>query len=312
MSGIPIASSLADMHLLTVLAETRSFTQAAARLGISKSSVSTRIADLERAAGVALVRRTTRSVMLTEAGRQLVDETQAAFVRIEQSFAGIRDLVETPRGLVRVSAPVALGRQILAPVIAGFLKTYPQICVDLDLSDRFVNLAQEGVDLAIRHTSAPPDALVAWTLCASRSILTASPRYLAERGSPRHPLELSGHSCLLYLRDNTTGNWSFERHRHRARQQRIVVSVSGAMRANNSEVLRAAAMADLGIALLPDFTASDEIQKGNLIPILPDWKPIGFFGDRLYALRPFAARVPRAVQCLVDYLRSELAAPVTA
>ena len=87
------------------------------------------------------------------------------------------------------------------------------------------------------------------------------------------------------------------------------MSVSGAMRANNSEVLRAAARADLGIALLPDFTASEEILKGNLIPLLTDWKPIGFFGDRLYALRPFAARVPRAIQCLVDYLRAELARP---
>ena len=309
MSGVPIASTLADIHLLTVLAETRSFTQAAARLGISKSSVSTRIADLERAAGVSLVRRTTRSVTLTEAGRQLVDETRAAFTRIEQSFAGIKDLVETPQGLVRVSAPVALGRQTLAPVIAEFLKAYPQIRVDLDLSDRFVNLAQEGFDLAIRHTSAPPDTLVAWTLCESRSILTASPRYLAVRGTPRHPQELSGHSCLLYLRDNTTGTWSFEKTRTRTRREQVAVSVSGAMRANNSEVLRAAARADLGIVLLPDFTASEEILKGNLIPLLTDWKPIGFFGDRLYALRPFAARVPRAIQCLGDYLRAELARP---
>src|SRR5881392_62126 len=156
--------AFADLHLLTVLAETRSYTQAARRLGISKASVSSRIAELERAAGVPLVRRTTRSVGLTQAGQQLTDETRAAFERITQSFAGIRDLAGTPRGLVRVTAPVALGRQHVAPTLPAFLQRYPEIRLELDLSDRFVNLAQEGFDLAIRHTHSPPDTHVAWEL----------------------------------------------------------------------------------------------------------------------------------------------------
>jgi DNA-binding transcriptional LysR family regulator len=135
------APAFSELHLLTVLAQTRSYTQAARRLGISKASVSMRIAELERTAGVPLVRRTTRSVGLTQAGQQLVDDTQGAFTRIEQSFASIKDLAGTPRGLVRVSAPVALGRQHIAPTLAAFLRSYPEIRLELDLSDRLVNLS---------------------------------------------------------------------------------------------------------------------------------------------------------------------------
>lgn len=295
-----------DLHLLTVLAETRSYTQAARRLGISKASVSMRIAELERAAGVPLVRRTTRSVGLTEAGQQLVDETQAAFTRIEQSFASVKDLAGTPRGLVRVTAPVALGRQHIAPTLAAFLRAHPEIRLELDLTDRFVNLSQEGFDLAIRHTQAPPDTHVAWVLCPSRSVLVASGDYLRRQGTPTHPSELAGHQCLLYLRGLAGQNWSFEREGTR-KADSIVVPVNGPLRANNSEVLREAVLGGLGIGLLPDFSAAGFMGPRQLVRVLPQWQPRGFFGERLYAIRPWAPQVPRAVQCFVDHLRQALA-----
>lgn len=314
-----------DLHLLTVLAQTRSYTQAARRLGISKASVSMRIGELERAAGVPLVRRTTRSVGLTEAGQQLVDETQAAFTRIEQSFASVKDLAGTPRGLVRVTAPVALGRQHIAPLLAPFLASQPDIRVELDLTDRFVNLQQEGFDLAIRHAQEAPETHVAWVLCDTRSLLVASPDYLRRCGTPAHPDDLARHDCLLYLRDNPGQTWAFERDgtgrtatagagRRRAEREdakpageRVVVSVQGPLRANNSEVLREAVLAGLGLGLLPDFSASAHLGPRQLVPVLPQWRPQGFFGDRIYALRPWAPQVPRAVQCLVDHLREALA-----
>jgi DNA-binding transcriptional LysR family regulator len=308
-----------DLYLLTVLAQTRSYTQAARRLGISKASVSMRVAELERSAGVPLVRRTTRSVGLTEAGQQLVDETQASFTRIEQSFAGVKDLVGTPRGLVRVTAPVALGRQHIAPTLAAFLKTYPDIRLELDLTDRFVNLAQEGFDLAIRHTHAPPDTHVAWVLCESRSVLVASPGYLKQHGVPAHPSELAGHRCVLYLRDRGSQSWSFEREdvrqvrgktarkgAHKPAEQ-VIVTVNGPLRANNSEVLRDAVLGGAGIGLLPDFSAAGYLEPRRLTRVLPGWRPLGFFGERLYAIRPWAPQVPRAVQCFVDHLRNSLA-----
>ena len=298
--------AFADLHLLTVLAQTRSYTQAARRLGVSKASVSSRIAELERRAGVPLVHRTTRSVGLTQAGQQLVDDTAAAFERIADSFNAIRDLAGAPRGLVRLTAPVALGRQTIAPSLPAFLARYPDIRIDLDLNDRFVNLAHEGFDLAIRHTQVPPDTHVAWPLAATRSLLVASPGYMAQHGPIAHPSALSEHPCLSYLRDTVQQAWRFEREGVR-RPERVVVAVQGPFRANNSEVLREAVQAGLGVGLLPDFSAAAALTDGSLVPALPGWRPLGFFGDRIYALRPAAAvRVPRAVQCLVDHLRATL------
>lgn len=289
-----------------MLGETRSYTQAARRLAISKASVSGRIAELERSAGVPLVRRTTRSVGLTQAGQQLVDETRGAFERIAQSFAGIRDLAGHPRGLLRVTAPVALGRQFVAPSLPAFLQKYPEVRLELDLGDRFANLAQEGFDLAIRHTQAPPETHVAWQLCPSRSLLVASADYLKRHGRPEHPAELAGHACLLYLRDGGGATWSFERGSGR-KAERSVVPVDGPLRANNSEVLREAVLGGLGIALLPDFSAAGHLAPRRLVAVLPEWKPLGFFGDAIYAIRPWAPQVPRAVQCFVDHLKTVFA-----
>ena len=306
VSSASLLPSFADLHLLTVLAETRSYTQAARRLGISKASVSGRIAELERVAGVPLVRRTTRSVGLTQAGQQLADETRGAFERITQSFEGIRDLAGSPRGLLRVSAPVALGRQYVAPTLPAFLQQYPEIRLDLDLNDRLVNLPQEGFDLAIRHAQAPPDTHVAWQLCPSRSLLVASADYLRRHGTPRQPAELAQHACLAYLRQAGGQSWSFERGAGR-KAERVVVTVQGPLRANNSEVLREAVLGGVGIGLLPDFSAAMHLGPRQLVPVLPEWRPLGFFGDSIYAIRPWAPQVPRAVQCLVDHLKGVFA-----
>lgn len=301
-----LADRLPDLQLLAMLAQTRSFTRAAQRLGMSKASASQRLRALEQTLGVPLVRRTTRTVSLTPAGLQLVDETAASIARIEQSFAGVRDLATRPRGLVRVTAPVALGRQWLAPLLPPFLRRYPDIRVELDLGDRLVNLAQDGFDLAVRHTHEPPDTHVAWVLAETRSLLVASRDYLRRHGAPAHPSELAGHACLLYLRDAASQRWSFERRAGAKRGERVTVPVAGPFKANNSEVLREAVLGGLGIGLLPDFSAVSA-RGAALVPVLPDWQPVGFLGERIYAMRPWAARVPKAVQCLVDALREGFA-----
>jgi DNA-binding transcriptional LysR family regulator len=301
MSSDQLSPLVADLHLLTVLADTRSFTETARRLGASKASVSMRISELERAAGVTLVRRTTRSVGLTEAGQQLVNGMQPAFNRISESYSAVKDLVGTPRGLVRVTAPVALGRQHLAPFVAAFLKRYPDIHIELELTDRFVNLANEGFDLAIRHTNAPPETHVAWVLCETRSILLASPDYLARRGVPTQPSELAAHDCLLYLGNHNAASWTFVRSGKRKSREQVGVTITGTLKANNSEVLREALVAGLGIGLLPDFSAHRQrrvTRQPPLVQVLPDWQVQGFFGERIYALRPWSPQVPKAVQCL--------------
>ncbi len=304
MSTHDFEAALPDLHMLTVIAQTRSLTQAARRLGIAKSSVSMRLKDFERAIGIPLVRRTTRSITLTAAGQQLVDETQASFLHIERGMAGVKDLAGAPRGLVRMTAPVALGRQHIAPAIPALLERHPELRLEFDLSDRFVNLTQEGFDLAVRHASRVPDSHVATVLCESRSVLLASPKYLARHGMPQHPSELAAHECLLYLRDGGSPSWSFEWRERRSRApERVSVPVRGPLRANNSEVLREAAAAGMGVGMLPDFSAWSGSEARELVQVLPQWRPVGFFGERLQAIRPWSPRTPRAVQCVIDHLR---------
>jgi len=299
------------LHALTVLAQQGSYTAAAQRLGVSKAAMSQRIAELEQAAGMPLVQRTTRSVRLTEAGQRLVDEMRPNFEQIAHSFASVRDLAGVPRGRVRVTAPVAFARQQLVPRLADFLRAYPEVRIELELSDRLSSLAMEGFDLAIRHTAAPPDTHVAWTLCETRSVLVASRAYLRRHGMPASPATLGEHDCLHYPRAQDTPAWHFETRKPSA-APRVTVPVSGSVAANNSEALRDAAIAGLGIALLPDFSAQTALRAGKLVEVLPAWQPVGAFGDRLYAIRPYATHVPRAVAAFVTWLRAELAAGFTA
>lgn len=295
----------APLHCLIVLAEQGSYTKAAARLDVSKASVSQRITELEKATGVALVSRTTRSVRLTDAGLRLVEDTQKSFEQIADSLASIRDSSVLVHGLVRVTAPVAFSRQQLVPKLPEFLRSNPKVRVQLEASDQIVSLAAEGFDLAVRHDDAVPDTHVSWALCRTESILVASPDYIAKRGLPRAPNDLAKHECLYYPRGVELPTWSFERMDHRGLDRSIVrISITGPFATNNSESLRDAALSGLGIALLPDFSAQTATRDGSLVRVLPGWKPVGAFAENLFLVRPYAARVPRAVSALVTYLRS--------
>lgn len=286
------------LHWLTVLGQQGSFTAAAARLGVSKAAMSQRVAELERAAGVPLVSRTTRSVRLTEAGERLVDGTRGAFDQIRNSFAGVRDLAAEPQGLLRVTAPVAFARQQLVPRLPDFLRAHPLVRLELDMSDRLRSLAMEGFDLAVRHTAAPPETHVAWALAPTRAVLVASPAYLKRRGTPAAPGDLAGHDCLFYPRTTDAPAWAFERD-----GERVTVPVHGPFAANNSEVLRDAAADGMGVALLPDFSAQSALRSGGVVEVLPDWRNVDAFGEQLYAVRPYSPYVPRGVVAFVDYLR---------
>ncbi len=297
-----------QVHTLGVLAEQGSVTAAAARLGLSKAAVSQRLTELERAAGVPLLRRTTRSVRLTEAGQQLVEATRGAYAQIARGFAEVRDLAAAPRGLLRLTVPVALGRQHIVPHLATFLRAHPGLRIELDLSDRLVPLAREGYDLAVRHASQPPEDHVAWALCPTRAVLVGSPAYLAARAPLRHPRELAADEGLGYWRPGEPAAWRFvPADPAAAPDAACTVPLRGALAANNSELLRAAALEGLGLALLPDFSAQAEVRAGRLQPVLPDWREISAFGGWLYALRPAHGVPTRAVQALVAHLREALA-----
>lgn len=305
----------AHVHWLTVLADLGSYTAAARRLGVSKAAMSQRISELEHAAGVPLVRRTTRSVRLTEAGAQLVASTRGAYAEIERGFESVRNLAEAPRGVVRVTAPVAFGRQQLVPLLPGFLETHPQVRVELQLSDHLASMVNEGFDLAVRHCDRPPETHVAWALARTGSLLLASPGYLARHGVPQHPADLARHACLPYPRPGESAVWRFRTLGGAGAQaasaevvegDSVAVAVQGPLAANNSEALREAAVAGLGIALLPDFSVQEAVRRGELLPVLADWQAFGAFGEQLYAIRPYSAVVPASVRALVAHLRTGL------
>lgn len=289
------------LHWLIVLAEQGSFTRAAERLDVSKAAMSQKIKELEEMAGVLLVQRTTRSVRLTSAGEKLVEELLEPFARIEQSFFSVRDTAGPVRGLVRITAPVAFARQQLVPIIGEFLRDYPQVRLQLDVTDRIVSLSSEGFDLAIRHSDTLPETHVALPLCDTRTLLVASPGYLNRQGVPQSPQDLVQHNCLYYPRGVESPRWRFET---TADSEQVQVRIQGSFATNNSESIRDAALQGLGIAMLPDFSAREALAAGSLQQVLPEWQPVEAFAARLWIVRPWAAQVPRAVTTFTHWLRA--------
>lgn len=275
---------MADLRMLAVLADTRSFTAAARQLEISKSLVSQRMKALEQALGVALLVRTTRSVRLTDAGARLVERSRPALETLRDCVSEARDLARAPRGRIRLTAPVALGRQHLTPVLAQLAGAYADIQIEVYLTDRFVNLRQEGFDFAIRHADQIADSYVARRLCATQAYLVAGPAYLARHGEPSHPSELASHRCLLYRGDELRSQWSFVPRGGRGRVAHVAPAETASV--NNSELLRDMAAAGMGIAMAPDFSLPAD---GSLRRVLPDWDCHGGFARALYLVKPFSA-----------------------
>lgn len=289
------------LHWLTILAEQGSFTRAAERLDVSKAAMSQKIKELEQIAGVLLVQRTTRSVRLTSAGEKLVEELREPFARIEQSFFSVRDTAGPVRGLVRITAPVAFARQQLVPIIGEFLRDYPQVRLQLDVTDRIVSLSSEGFDLAIRHSDTLPETHVALPLCDTQTVLVASPAYLNVQGRPNTPQDLMQHNCLYYPRGVESPRWRFVT---AADGEEVQVRIQGSFATNNSESIRDAALQGLGIAMLPDFSAREALAAGLLQQVLSEWQPVEAFAARLWIVRPWAAQVPRAVTTFTQWLRA--------
>jgi DNA-binding transcriptional LysR family regulator len=306
MQKAEIEALWTHVHWLSVLQEQGTYTAAALRLGVSKSAVSQRISELEKAVGVRLVQRTTRSVRLTDAGGSLVRDVRDAYAHIARSFSEVRDSAGTVRGLLRLTAPVAFARQQLVPRLAGFMAQYPEIRVQLEVSDHIASIAAEGYDLAVRHSHQVPDTHVAWKLCDTRSVLVATRRYLDQHGTPQSPEQLTAHNCLFYPRGSDTPAWTFMLpEKTGLADERLTVPIRGTFATNNSEALRDAALHDVGIALLPDFSAQAGLADGTLVQVLAPWRLTGTFAEEINLIRPYSPQVPRAISALVGYLREQ-------
>src|SRR5919197_1077153 len=271
-----------------------SFSAAARRLKISKSAVSAHIARLEERLGIRLLNRTTRRLSLTEAGAayyrhcaRIVSEAEAA----EQAAGALQ---REPRGTLRISAPDSFGWMHVAPAVPAFLKRYPDLGVDISLSPAHVDLVDEGLDLAIRIGVLEDSPLVVRRLASSRLIVCAAPAYLKARGVPREPDELARHNCLCTAVLPWGDEW-----RLAGKRGEVRIAVGGSFRSNSAEMLRAAALDGIGIAVLPTWAGGEPLRAGALRRVLAAWEPPA---STIYAVYPGNRLMSMKVRAFVDHL----------
>ena len=285
---------LEEMQAFLRTAEALSFTAAAGRLGLSKSMVSQRVADLETRLGVRLLNRTTRRLSLTEAGQAFLDGSRHALRAVDEAEEAASRLGSALSGTLRIAAPLSFALLHLRPALIEFMAAHRQLEFYLDMDDRVVDLVQGGYDMALRIGRLPDSSLIARRLAPSRTIVCASPAYLAERGRPEHPSSLSDHDCLLYAGTARSDYWSF-----RIEGQWLAVPVRGRLQANNGDMLLAAALAGQGVALLPSFITGAALERGELMALLPGFPtPDG----AIHAVYPPARQVPQRVREFTDFL----------
>lgn len=289
--------TLTDMAVFARVVEEGSFSAAARQLGVTPSAVSRQVARLEAALHVRLLERTTRKLRLTEAGGAVLARCQAMVAAAREVWALSDSQQAEPAGLVRMSMPKAVGRQLVHPLVLDFLPRYPQVNVQLVITDRTVDLFEEGIDLALRVTDAPPPGLAGRPLAPLRHLLCASPRYLQARGMPQHPRELAHHDCIPLGEDERDRFWRLVRGAEEA-----VVGVRGRYIANHSEVRLEAALAHLGIASLPGFAARSALEAGTLIEVLPDWQHPTNYSGTAWLLYPSQRFLPAKVRVWIDHL----------
>lgn len=275
--------------------DTGSITLAAQRLGVAKSAVSRRIAELERRLGAQLVTRTTRRLTVTETGQAFYERARHVLADLFEAESSVADAHGDLSGTLRVAAPVTFGLMHLAPILTEFMQFHPAVTVDVDFSDRHVNLIEDQFDVAVRIARLNDSSLIARRLCPIHQIVCASPAYLARHGTPATPADLAAHYCLRYSLDPQGRHWYYTAPDGTSGE----VTVGAHAIASNGEFLRDAAIAGQGIARLPTFMVYRAVTAGELMPILTDhhWFEIG-----LYALYPPTRRLARRVRAFVDLL----------
>ncbi|XXY46020.1 LysR family transcriptional regulator [Sorangium sp. So ce269] len=287
----PLFDDLPGMLCFARVVERRSFTAAAAELGVSKSMVSTRVARLEERLGERLLVRTTRKLTVTDAGMNLY--ARCARV-LEEAAAAVRGASDADRGRIRLNAPVSFAQMYLAQPLSRFLRATPGAHVELVLNDRLVDLVEERVDLAIRITKLKDSSLVARQLATTALRVVGAPGYLERRGRPEQPGDLLRHDCLRYAHLRVEDEWRFY-----GAAGRISVPVSGPLTASNGTALREAAVAGIGLAVLPRFMVDEDLRAGRLVALLEAFapRPMG-----IYAVHAAGRRPPARVRRLIDHL----------
>jgi DNA-binding transcriptional LysR family regulator len=286
---------LDDMLAFLRVVDTRSFTGAADKLGVSKSAVSRRMTDLENRLGARLLNRTTRSLSVTEVGQAFYERCSRIVADVEEAERAVADLHAEPRGTLKINAPMSFGMIHLAPAIAEFLRRHPGLEIDMDLNDRYVDLIEDGYDVAIRIGRLRDSSLVARRLAVNRNVVVGTPAYFRAHGRPAHPDDLARHNCLLYTNASPPDQWHFT-----VAGKPCAVKVSGTLRVNNGDVLREAALAGQGLAMLPTFLLGEQIARGQLDMVLTEFAKND--SGAVHAVYPHSRHLSPKVRVFVDFL----------
>lgn len=285
---------LTSLRAFVKVVETANFSEAGRRLRISRSAVSKYVAELEQDLGVQLLSRTTRRVMPTENGQTYYERAIAFLADLDAADQAVTQSQAKPRGLLRVNAPMSFGTMQLGPAIAEFMKLYPDLQIQLALSDEHVDPVQDGLDVTLRIAELESSSLIARKLMPIDRIVCASPEYLHKHGTPKHPSDLRNHACLTYGYLSTGNQWKLT-----GKDGDHWINPRWTLCANNAEVLRDAALSGRGVALLPVFIAEAALKSGELQSFLGDYKTPPL---TLYAIYPPTRHLATKVRLFIDYL----------
>ncbi len=299
MSKLPDFEGLA---MFAKVAEERSFAGAARAMGVSVATVSRAVSRLEERLGARLFNRTSRRLALTDFGHSLAERAMRLCEEAEAAENAAREMSSRPRGLIRLAVPMTFGVRWVAPLLPDFFRLYPEISIDLHLSDATVDLVGEGFDAALRIAVLPDSSLMARRLCPVAPVVLAAPSYISRHGLPRHPRDLKDHHCLGYAYRRRQDIWHFTN----SAGEEESVTPSGPLRVTNAEALVPMLLDGLAIAELPEFMAAEHLADGRLTAILTDWSlPKG----GLYFITPSARTRPAKVGALADFLVERLSDP---
>jgi len=291
-----VLDRVTGLQVFVKVAATGSLSGAARDMNLSQSMATKHVAALEKRLGISLFHRSTRRLSLTEAGRNYLESAERILTELEAADSAVSADRFEPRGLLRISVPVSFGTHQIAPSLHEFCKRHPHLNVELGLNDRLVDLAEEGWDLAVRVGTLESSALLARRLAPCRTVVATAPSYLKAHGTPKTIEDRKHHNCLGYTLSRTTGagRWLFG-----TRPEKIV-EVTGNVRANNGDSLRAAAVAGLGIIYEPTFIVGDDLRAGTLISIELDRPTIEYGG--IYVVHRFDRNPPAKVRAFIDFM----------
>ena len=292
------------VEVFAKVVEQGSFARAADRLEMSTSAVSRHVADLEAHLGARLLNRTTRRLSLTEAGSAFFERAVQLLADLEEAEERVAAAAVAPRGTLKLTTSISFGVRYLAPAIAAFATDQPQVRFDVELSDRLVDIVDEGFDLAVRIGTVGSQSLIGRQVGTSNAVCCASPSYLAARGTPRTPADLVRHACMSYEYTPTRDLWRFTDGEGRPHDVRI----AGPVHANNGQVLCALAVAGLGITLEPDFIVAPDIRAGRLVRLLGEFTAPA---AGIHAVYPSRRHLSAKVRAFVDFLVAHFAENAT-